>query len=193
VAVGDTVMELTPLVRVYEVDVRIAERRLLDALQLGEQRTFEQDPQYAIRLLVDIGIRALSPAVNDPTTAVQALDEIGDLLLRIGRGGLGNGVLRDPSGAVRLVLPVPTWDDFLRLAFEEISAYGASSVQVMRRMNALLSELTAALPPERRPALEYWRRRLDVSIERHFVDLDERRDASTRDRQGLGVSRPDAA
>src|SRR5205814_622215 len=155
------------------------------------QRTFEQDPQYAIRLLVDIAIRALSPAVNDPTTAVQALDEIGDLLLRLGRSALGGGALRDPSGAVRVVLPVPSWDDFLRLAFEEITAYGASSVQVMRRMNALVSELTAALPPERRTALEYWRRRLDVSIERHFVDLDERRDASTRDRQGLGVSRRD--
>jgi uncharacterized membrane protein len=193
VAIGDTVIESTPLVRLYEFDIRIAERRLLDAIRLGEQRTFEQDPQYAVRLLVDIAIRALSPAVNDPTTAVQALDQIGDLLLRIGRGSLGSGTLRDPSGTVRVVVPVPTWDDFLRLAFEEISAYGASSVQVMRRMNALLSELTAALPPERRVALDCWRRRLDASIERHFVDLDERRDASTRDRQGLGVSRPEAA
>ena len=47
-------------------------------MQLERQRTFEQDPKYAIRLLVDIAIKALSPAVNDPTTAVQALDEIED-------------------------------------------------------------------------------------------------------------------
>jgi len=90
------------------------------------------------------------------------------------------------------VVPVPNWDDFVRLALEEITAYGASSVQVMRRTNALLAELTIGLPPERHAALECWWRRLEGSIERNFVDLDARRDASARDRQGLGVSRPDA-
>jgi uncharacterized membrane protein len=192
VAVGDTVMEWTPLLRVYEMDLPIAERRLLAAIRLGEQRTFEQDPQFAIRLLVDIAIRALSPAVNDPTTAVQALDEIGDLLVRLGRTALDTGGLRDASGALRVVVPVPNWDDFVRLALEEISAYGASSVQVMRRTNALLAELMVGLPPERHAALECWWRRLEGSIERNFVDLDARRDASARDRQGLGMSRNDA-
>jgi uncharacterized membrane protein len=149
--------------------------------------------QYAIRLLVDIAIRALSPAINDPTTAVQALDEIGDLLLRLGHSCLATAPMCDAGGVARVVMPLPSWEDFLRLAFEEICSYGASSVQVMRRMNALLTELIAALPVERRPALGYWKYRLRTSIERHFPDLDQRRDASAGDRQGLGVSRPDAA
>jgi uncharacterized membrane protein len=93
----------------------------------------------------------------------------------------------------RVVVPHPSWEDFLRLAFEEICSYGASSVQVMRRMNALLSELIAALPVKRRPALGHWKYRLRTSIERHFPDLDQRRDASAGDRQGIGVSRSDAA
>jgi uncharacterized membrane protein len=142
---------------------------------------------------VDIAIRALSPAINDPTTAVQALDEIGDLLLRLGHSCLATAPMCDAGGVARVVMPLPSWEDFLRLAFEEICSYGASSVQVMRRMNALLTELIAALPVERRPALGYWKYRLRTSIERHFPDLDQRRDASAGDRQGLGVSRPDAA
>ena len=59
------------------------------------ERTFEQDPKYALRLLVDIAIRALSPAINDPTTAVQALDQIQDLLLRLGRRRLEIGAVRE--------------------------------------------------------------------------------------------------
>ena len=188
-AVGDTVIESTPLLCVYAAATHIPERQLRRAIAVGEQRTFEQDPQFAIRLLVDVAIRALSPAINDPTTAVQALDQIGDLLLRLGRSNVSDGVARDAAGTVRVVVPRPTWDDFVRLALEEIAACGASSVQVMRRLNALLSELTAALPPERRTALGYWRRRLEASIARHFADVDQRRDAFVRDRQGLGLSR----
>jgi uncharacterized membrane protein len=61
------------------------EQRLREAIELGEERTFEQGPKYAIRLLVDIAIKALSPAINYPTTAVQALNQIEDLLLRLGQ------------------------------------------------------------------------------------------------------------
>jgi len=188
-AVGDTVMESTPLLRVFGGVRPIDERSLQAAIDVGPVRTFEQDPQYAIRLLVDIAIRALSPAVNDPTTAVQALDEIGDLLMRLGRSSLATAPMRDESGIIRVIVPLPTWDDFLRLAFDEICCYGATSLQVMRRMNALVSQLTAAVPPKRHAALALWRQRLDSVVGRHFADPDERRDASAEDRQGFGVSR----
>ena len=117
----------------------IDERKLRNGIELGKERTFEQDPKYAIRLLVDIAIRALSPAINDPTTAVQALDQIEDLLLRLGQRHLEIGDFRDRDGKLRLVVSFPTWDDLLRLAFDEICFYGATSVQVMRRMNALIT------------------------------------------------------
>jgi uncharacterized membrane protein len=101
--------------------------------------------------------------------------------------------LRDAAGVVRVTIPMPTWDDFLRLAFDEICAYGSSSIQVMRRMNALLSELVRALPEPRRAALGYWQHRLEGAINRSFVDLEARRDALVRDPQGIGVSRRSAA
>ena len=117
------------------------EQSLRSALILGDERTFEQDPKYAIRLLVDIAIKALSPAINDPSTAVQALDQLEDLLRRLGQRRLETGAFRDRDGTLRLVVPYPSWDDFLTLAFDEIRHCGAGSVQIMRRMKALAADL----------------------------------------------------
>ena len=189
VAVGDTVGESTPLVRVINARSPIDERRLQRVVVLGVERTFDQDPKYAIRLLVDIAIRALSSAINDPTTAVQALDQIGDLLLRLGRRRLEIGTFHDATGRLRVVVPFPTWDDYLRLAFGEIVAYGATSVQVMRRMRALIADLIVAVPLERRAALEQWHAHVKRSVVVSFADADDRTAALIEDRQGLGVSR----
>jgi uncharacterized membrane protein len=188
-AVGDTVVELTPFLLVFGAERPIDERKLRKGIVIGEERTFEQDPKYAIRLLVDIAIKALSPAINDPTTAVQALDQIEDLLLRLGQRHLEIGTYRDNDGKLRLVIPFPTWDDLIHLAFDEICAYGATSVQVMRRMNALVTDLTSALPEERRPTLKYWDARLKATIARSFADSEERMEATREDRQGLGAPR----
>jgi uncharacterized membrane protein len=187
-AVGDTVTESTVLLRVF-AGTPIKERLLVDAIHLGEERTFDQDPKYALRLLVDIAIRALSPAINDPTTAVQALDQVGDLLYRLGRRRLEISVIHDDAGQPRLVLPSPTWEDFVQLAFDEIRSYGGDSVQVMRRMRALISDLLAAVPEARRPALVYWQRRLNATVARRFAEAEEQLDASAEDRQGLGAPR----
>ncbi|MGB7731263.1 MAG: DUF2254 domain-containing protein [Candidatus Acidiferrum sp.] len=190
VAVGDTLVELMPLLRVYGAARPIGEQKLRHGMVLGEGRTFEQDPKYAIRLLVDIAIKALSPAINDPTTAVQALDQIEDLLLRLGQRHLEIGTHFDREGKLRLVVPSPTWDDLIRLAFDEICSYGATSVQVMRRMNALVTDLTLSVPEERRPTLKYWDARLKATITRSFIASEERLEALKEDRQGLGIPRP---
>lgn len=187
-SVGDTLVDGTTMVQAYGGRA-IDERKLREAFLLGIDRTFEQDPKYAIRLVVDIAIKALSPAVNDPTTAVQALDQIEDLLLRLGRRRLEIGAIHDFTGALRLTIPYPSWDDFLTLAFDEIRHYGADSVQVMRRMKALAADLIAALPPERHDALKRHRQRLDAQIARTFAEAVEQQEASVEDRQGLGVPR----
>jgi len=179
------------LLYVHATGDGIDEQELRDAFILGEERTFDQDPKYAIRLLVDIAIRALSPAINDPTTAVQALDQIEDLLRRLGRRRLEIGAIYDGEGNLRLVTPHPCWDDFLALAFDEIRVYGAQSVQVMRRMKALAGDLIDFLPEERHKPLLRQQRRLNATIARSFETAEEKREASVEDRQGLGVTRED--
>ena len=186
-AIGDSVMEMAPLLRVYGGRQKLDEGALRGGLETGDERTFEQDPKYAIRLIVDIAIKALSPAINDPTTAVQALDQIEDLLLRLGRCHLEIGHYRDGQGTLRLVIPFPAWDDYLRLALDEIRFCGASSVQVTRRLMALIKNLLAVLPAERHAALRHWERRVQSTILRTFEDVEEKKEASVADRQGLGL------
>ena len=188
-AVGDTVVDGAPILRVHGGDRPLPEWALRRCVRLGADRTFEQDPKYAIRMLVDIAIRALSPAVNDPTTAVQALDQIEDVLIRLGNRRLSVGRVRDAQGGARVLYPVPSWDDFLVLAFDEIRFYGASSIQVMRRMRALIRGVMEHVPAERRAALQKYLDRVDAGIPRAFEDADDRRDALEEDRQGLGLSR----
>jgi len=193
VAVGDTIVESTVLAQVWGARAPIDKQKLNNLIRVGDGRTFEQDPKYALRLLVDIAIRALSPAVNDPTTAVQALDQIQDLLVRIGNRHLDIQEISGPDGELRLVVPFPVWEDFLLLAFDEIRYYGATSVQVMRRMTALVSDLIAALPPKRHAALHDWQRRIESTVARSFADEREKMEAVIADSQGLGVPRRRAA
>lgn len=188
--VGDTLVEDALVLTVHGASVPIPERALMKSIRRGTTRTFEQDPKYAIRLLVDIAIRALSPAINDPTTAVQALDQIEDLLRRLGRRKLDAGRARDTTGALRLVIPMPTWDDYLALAFDEIRQFGVTSVQVARRLRAALSGLSESVATdERRARVQRYIDHLNSGVGRSGFDDSDKASALEEDRQGLGLSR----
>ncbi len=186
--IGDTVPNGAPLLRVRGGQRMLSAGQVRRAVMIGRQRTIDQDPLYAMRLIVDIAIRALSPAVNDPTTAVQAIDQLDDLLRRVSGRQLGVGYVYDRAGALRVVYPTPHWEDFLTLAVDEIRYYGATSIQVMRRLRALLEDLHEVVPPERRLAVEHQLVRITTSIDRSFPDVHDRRDALQADRQGIGIS-----
>ena len=186
VGVGDSIPSGDVIARVLGGSIPPHEIRR--AFLLGTERTMEQDPKFALRLLADVAIKALSPAINDPTTAVQALDQIEDLLLRIGVRTLDIGRLVGVRGYTRVVYPAPTWDDLIALGLDEIRIYGAGSIQVMRRLRNLLQNLETAIPPERRQAVEDRLRRLDAACEQELPAAD-RADARIPDPQGLGHSR----
>ena len=189
-AVGDTLVDGVVLLRVHGAGMPLPEDALLRAVRLGRERTFEQDPKYPIRLLVDIAIKALSPAINDPTTAVQTIDQLEDLLCRLGASELDAGRAADGDGAIRLVFPTPTWEDYLTLAFDGIRQFGSSSVQVMRRMRSALVGLTESLPTgDRAAAVRRYLEHLDRSIETSPFDIEDQRTARQEDRQGIGLSR----
>ncbi|WP_371667201.1 DUF2254 domain-containing protein [Streptomyces sp. NBC_00289] len=162
-------------------------RRVTGLLALGTERTIEQDPAFALRILVDIAIRALSPAVNDPTTAVQVLNHIEAFLHEVGRAGSrSHYVLADDRGRPRLVVPGRPWESYLDLAVTEIRDYGATSVQVCRRLRALLEGLLATLPDACGPALRTELGLLDDAVDREFTDAPRRARARTADSQGIG-------
>lgn len=188
-AVGDMVLEGDTLLSVTDGQCALPEAALRRAVQLQRERTFEQDPKYALRLLVDIAIKALSPAINDPTTAVQALDHIEDLLRRLASRRLDVGQVQDGDGTLRLIFPTPTWGDFLMLAFDEIRFCGATSLQVMRRLRTALFDLARLAPPDKRELVQRYIAHLDTTVKAAITDPEDQREALERDRQGLGLSR----
>jgi uncharacterized membrane protein len=145
---ADAVSDDTPIVLVRGGS-SIEPTALRDALTFADGRRIEEDPAFAIRCTVDVAIRALSPAINDPTSAVEGLDALEVMLIRLGGRRLQGSAIEDDDGQVRLLLPTPDWDELVDLALTEIRWYGADAPQVARRMTALLDRLSESLPPER--------------------------------------------
>lgn len=183
--IGDFVVPGTPVLAV--LGGRAPSRGALGyTVSVGVERTFHQDLGFGLRQLCDIALRALSPAVNDPTTAVQCLDRIVQLLAELAHRPLGAVGHRDRQGAVRLVQPIPSWENLVDLGFTEIRTYAVGSPQVTRRIVAALDELLRLAPERRRPPLLRHRALLVHAVERDVPEAAERVFALEADRQGIG-------
>ncbi|MEU9081581.1 DUF2254 family protein [Streptomyces sp. NPDC048357] len=128
----------------------LTEEVLREAVITGVERTFDQDPELPFRLLVDIALRALSPAVHDPATAVEAVDRLEDLLTRLADRELDFGRFADGAGRVRVTVPVPDWDQYVRTAFDDLLFAAADSPMALRRVRDLLGRLAEESPESRR-------------------------------------------
>lgn len=182
--VGDYLPRGLPLAEVWSDDggpVELETGELLRYTGIGRERTMSQDAAFGFRQLVDIAEKALSPALNDPTTAVQCIDRLHDLLRRLAVRPDADGVYRDGDGQVRLVVPQYGWEDYVRLAFDEIRHYGAGSVQVHQRLRATIEDLLTVVTgePQRIEALAAQSQMLDRSAAVNFADDQDRQRAST--------------
>ena len=148
--VGDTLQQGAP---VADLHGEVTDTTVLAGLVTGPERTFHQDPLFAFRLLADIGMRALSPAVNDPATAVQVLDTIESLLQLLVSRDLDVAEVADDAGTVRVVLALPSWDDYLRTALDDLLESAAQSPMVLLRARTLLTTVLNAAPPARQPPI----------------------------------------
>jgi uncharacterized membrane protein len=186
--VGDFVAVDEPLFLLRGDAKAIDERVLRGQVAFGRERTIEQDSTFAFRVIVDIAIKALSKAINDPTTAVLAVDQLHRLLRTVGRRALRDENIADRDGQLRVIFRTPNWEDFVQLAFSEIRLYGAENFQVARRLRAMIDNLLQSLPERRLPAL---RRELDLlnrTLERLYLFPDDLALARVPDSQGLGGS-----
>ena len=171
--VGDAIAVGEPLFRIYGSD-SVIPRELRRMIALGPERTIEQDPRLAFRIILDIACKALSPAINDPTTAVLAIDQIHRMLRWVGSRQLLSGSLKDSTGSIRVVFPTPNWEDFVWLGTAEFRQYGADSMRVCQRLRAMIVHLISTLPEARRPALETHLRLLDQTVERKYCEPEDR-------------------
>jgi uncharacterized membrane protein len=184
--VGDFVAVDEPLFDLHG-GARSVERETLRAsVAFGSERTIDQDPTFAFRIVVDIALRALSPAINDPTTAVLAIDQLHRLLRAVGRRHLRTDEIEDKSGELRVVFRTPNWEDFVHLSFSEIRACGSNNLQIVRRLRAMIENLVQTLPAHRHAALLQELSLLNREIERNFIYPEDLALARIADAQGLG-------
>jgi uncharacterized membrane protein len=144
--VGNTLWQGATLA---EVHGRLEDDVVVASCVTGVNRTFDQDPLLAFRLLADIGLRAVSPAINDPATAVQVIDAIVDLLLLLVSRDLAVAAVRSPTGLTRIHLEVPVWDDFVSEGLDELLVASRNSPMVLARATTALTRLADQSPDDR--------------------------------------------
>jgi uncharacterized membrane protein len=154
-AIGEFVTADAPLFEIQGESAGLDEDKLHRALVLKLEPTLDRDVGYGLRLLVDIAERSLSESpFQDPTTAVQAIDRLHDILRQLARRPFPDGRHHDKRGELRLVVRTPSWDDYVELATEELTLAGADSPRVVRRLRRALEDLREIAPPERREVIE---------------------------------------
>jgi uncharacterized membrane protein len=184
--VGDFIATDEPLFKLYGGAASLDDRKLQSTVAFGNERTMQQDPTFAFRIIIDIALKALSPAINDPTTAVIAIDQLHRLLRRAGTKNLRTDEILDKSGQLRVIFRTPNWEDFVHLAFTEIRYCGAQNMQVVRRLRAMIDNLIQTLPKHRQAALQRELVLLDREVEKHFIYPEDLALARIGDSQGLG-------
>jgi uncharacterized membrane protein len=185
--VGDFVAVDDPLFNLFGGARSIEEEELHGSIAFGSERTMDQDPTFAFRIAVDIALKALSPAINDPTTAVLAIDQLHRMLRTVGKRDLRTDEIEGNSGKLRVIIRTPNWEDFVHLSFREIRACGSNNLQIVRRLRAMIENLIQTLLEHRHPALLQELSLLDREIAKNFVYPEDLALACIADTQGLGV------
>ena len=183
---GDWVVSGTPIASGWRQDnadrldaetVDVLRRRVADALHTGDEHTPVQDAGYGLRQLTDVAVKALSPGINDPTTAVHALGHSASLLCLFATRRLGDKVLTDDDGRTRVVINRPDMAELLDLAVAQPRRYGAEDPTVLSRLFFLLRELAwCAQTVEHRSAVAEQLARLRRTVSSQ--DFDEYEKAS---------------
>jgi uncharacterized membrane protein len=185
--VGDFIATDDPLFQLRGPGVtKIDDRFLRNQVAFGRERTIEQDSTFAFRVIVDIAIKALSPAINDPTTAVIAIDQLQRLLRTVGSRDLRDDRILDRDGQLRLVFHTPNWKDFVDLTFSEIRLYGAGNFQVVRRLRAMIDSISQNLQEQRVSALQEELDLLDRTVLTLYPFPEDVKRVRVSDLQGLG-------
>jgi uncharacterized membrane protein len=173
--VGHFVPAGVPLIRVVDAGRVTPEReaRLLTAIDIGPTRTMQQDVEFGIIQIVDIALRAISPAVNDPTTAINCIDQLARVMILWASRAAPESYLHAPPHVLRLAIPWIGYDGLLDTAFEQIRHYAKSDIAVsLRLLRAFDDMFVTGTSPKARQSLIERARRVVEGCERHLPEND---------------------
>ena len=146
--VGQFVPEGVPFLMIYKGE-RLPDQgtvQLRDAFDFGPSRTLQQDTEFGVLQIVDIALKAISPAVNDPSTAINCVDQLSRVLIRFASREPPAELLCDPPGMVRVSIMWSSFGRMLDSAFEQIRFYSQSDVAVSLRMMRALGDIATTTP-----------------------------------------------
>jgi uncharacterized membrane protein len=144
-------------------------------IHIGFERTGRRDVAFGLRQLVDIAERALSPGVNDPTTAVNVIGSLSPVLCALTSVDSGSQVVDDEEGRMRLIVPRPTFVDYLELCCGEIRRYGKGEPAVQKAMLGMLTDVAECAETDRlRRAVEVEINRIEEAADRELQGEDRR-------------------
>jgi uncharacterized membrane protein len=186
--VGDFVPRGVPLVRIHGDGTKVDHAHVARFVIIGDERAYTEDLAAALRSLVDIAERGLQQPFADPTTAVQAIHRLHDLLRQLATRDFPDGRFADDDGRVRFVEPTRSWDAYVRLAFDELRIAGAASPQIPRRLRAALEDLKRVAPSDRQAPLDRQLSLLEAAT-REALDEPDADAALVADVQGIGSGR----
>jgi uncharacterized membrane protein len=147
--VGNFVPEGIPLMMVSAKDKLISDELREDlrgTFDIGPTRTLQQDIEFGILQIVDIALKAISPAVNDPSTAITCIDQLSSILIRYASRQPQETLLSSPPGNVRVSIPPMKFSRLSETAFEQIRLYSKSDVAVSMRMQRALHDISITVP-----------------------------------------------
>jgi len=171
--VGQFVPAGVPLLNIYKGERLSADAiaALLDAFDFGPTRTLQQDVEFGILQIVDVALKAISPAVNDPSTAICCVDHLSRILIRFAAREPPAALLYDPPGVVRVSIQWSSFDRMLDSAFEQIRMYSKSDVAVSLRLLRAFGDIAVSTPdPADHPSLLERARRIVAGCARHLEE-----------------------
>ncbi|MFI6939469.1 DUF2254 domain-containing protein [Streptomyces sp. NPDC050418] len=180
---GDFIALEAPLFHVYGPADKVDRDTLVRCLLFGETPSAATDPAGALRALVDIALKALSPAINDPGRAVQALDHIEDLLVLLAP----RLAATPPPTTGAFTCRTRSWTDYVCIGTDEIRHFGTTSLQVQRRLRALYATVALVCTPAQTPPLAARTATMDADLPTHWPQPLDRELARQADPQGLGT------
>jgi uncharacterized membrane protein len=176
---GEFIIDDSAIIYIYPGDqvTDEVEEALRMSITIGDFRTQGQDIDLLFNQLTEIAVRALSPGINAPVTAIMCIHRLGQALAQLGQHKLPSPYRYDSDSNLRIIASRVAYSDFLKISFDQIQYYGSSDLKVVRALIEILGDVAQVLPPgDNRSDVLVYRERTWRESREHLLEEEDRRE-----------------